>query len=346
MVKSEAKRCTKCVLSESFPNIEFDDEGVCNFCREEILFTSDDKVIERARLKVNEIVNSSKGNREYDAIICFSGGKDSTYTLMLAVKKYGLKVLSFTLDNGFLSKSAFENINRVVDFLGVDHITIRPSAKFFKPVITASVLHEVYNPKTLSRISAGCNSCISLVNITALKLAIEKETPLIIAGFTLGQIPANGVIYKNNYKFLQESREPALNKLREYAGETVDDYYCISDSLLERVKSYPYNINILCLEDISEEEIIKEIEQFGWEKPDDVDGCSSNCRLNTFNNHMHQKKFGYSPYELELSHLIKKGQLSRDDALDKILDQPEQQLKSVVKELGIDESVLNNQITK
>lgn len=340
MIQPDVKRCVTCVLSESFPGINFDENGVCGFCRDEMLFTSEEKVIERSREKINNLIATSKGKSQYDAIICYSGGKDSTYTLMLAVEKYGMKVLSFTLDNGFLSNGAIENINRVVDSLGVDHITIRPSGKFFKSVITASAMNEIYTPKTLTRISSGCNSCISLVNITALKLAIEKESPFIIAGFTLGQIPANGVMYKNNYRFLQESREPALNKLRDHVGASVDDYYCISDSLLERVTSYPYNVNLLCLEDISEEEIIEKVETLGWEKPHDVDGCSSNCRLNTFNNYIHQKKFGYSPYELELSHLIRKGQLSREAALEKIDDQPVTQLRSVIKDLGIDETDL------
>ena len=52
MIKSDSKRCKKCVLSESFPGIEFDDEGVCSFCREEILFTSDETAISRAKVKI------------------------------------------------------------------------------------------------------------------------------------------------------------------------------------------------------------------------------------------------------------------------------------------------------
>lgn len=329
-------RCTRCVLSKTFPNIEFDDNGVCNFCRDETTGAAEDKAIEKSREKLFDLISATKGKSEYDAIMCYSGGKDSSYTLMLAVKKYDLKVLSFTLDNGFLSQTAFDNINRVVDALGVDHITFKPSGVFYKSVIRASLLQDIYNPKTLMRISSGCNSCISLVNMTALKMAIEKNIPIIFAGFTLGQIPVNSMIYKNNYTFFQESREASLNKLREYVGPSVDDYYRIRPSVIDRVKSYPFNINLLCLENITEAEIIKNVETLGWTRPDDVDGCSSNCRLNTFNNRIHFKKFGYSPYELELSHLIRKGQLTRDAALEKINDQPEQQLKSLVTELEID----------
>ena len=330
------KRCARCVLSGMFPNIVFDENGVCNFCRDETSRAAENSAIEKSRVKLFDLIAANKGKSEYDALMCYSGGKDSSYTLMLAVKKYGLKVLSFTLDNGFLSKTAFDNINRVVDTLGVDHITVRPSGMFYKSIVVASLLQDIYNPKTLMRISSGCNSCISLVNITALKMAIEKNIPIIFAGFTLGQIPVNSMIYKNNYKFFQESREHSLNKLREYVGPSVDDYYCIRPSVLDQVKSYPFNINLLCLENITEEEIIKNVGTLGWMKPDDVDGCSSNCRLNTLNNYIHFKKFGYSPYELELSHLIRKGQLSRDEALEKINDQPEQQIRLLINELEMD----------
>jgi hypothetical protein len=172
--------------------------------------------------------------------------------------------------------------------------------------------------------------------MTALKYAIEKNIPFILAGFTLGQIPSNTIIYKNNYRFFQESREPVLNKLREHLGKDVDEYFGIRESLLEKVVEYPHNINLLCLEDISETEIIEKVKSIGWIPPKDVDGCSSNCRLNTFNNYIHQKRYGYNPYELELSHLIRKGKLTREEALEKLADQPEETLKSIKKELNIE----------
>ncbi len=332
------ERCCKCVLSSSFPTIAFDENGVCSFCRDEMHMPTEAATIERAQERIVELFESERGQAEYDAIMCYSGGKDSTYTLMTAVKKYNLKVLAFTLDNGFTSPAAFENIRRICDELGVDQITFAPSAKFFKPLIKVSALEEVYSPKTLVRISAICNSCISVVNNSALKLALEKEVPFILAGFTLGQIPANGIVYKNNYHFFRESREVYLERLRDSLGHAVDDYFCIKDSLLNKTKAFPYNVNLLCVEDPTEAEMFQVIAQIGWVSPRDVDGCSSNCRLNGFNNFIHQKNFRYSPYELELSHLIRKGKITREEALQKLSDtlQPEV-ITAIMKELAFSE---------
>ncbi|HLN56048.1 MAG TPA: hypothetical protein VK207_08645 [Bacteroidales bacterium] len=329
------RRCTRCVLSENFPRIKFDEKGICNFCNDELLHSTNAGQIEDAKKEIHKLFDEVRGKSDYDAILCYSGGKDSTYTLMLAVEKYNLKVLSFTLDNGFISPTAFRNIGKVVSRLGVDHITYRPSYKFMKDMFRFSSLEDIYNPKTMIRISANCNSCISIVNITAQKMAMEKGIPVILAGFTLGQIPSNTIFYKNNYEFFRESRSAILEKFRAKLGDDVRRYMEIPDSLLQR-SSFTYNVNILTLEDITENEIVNRILPLGWEKPKDVDGCSTNCMINAFNNYVHERKHGYSPYELELSHLIRKNLLSREEAIEKLYDQPEEQISGVFRELGID----------
>ncbi len=335
------KRCTCCVLSENFPKIEFDEKGVCNFCREELYHSTEKSYIDEATNAIAEMFEKERGKAEYDAIVCYSGGKDSTLTLKLAVEKYKLKVLSFTLENGFTSPEANKNIERVVAGLGIDHITFRPSKKFMRELYKVSSIYEIYNKKTLTRISANCNSCISIVNNTALKYAIEKNIPFILSGFTLGQIPLNAIYYKTNYAFLKESRQSTMDKLTDLLGDDVHKYMGISDRVIEQVKTYPVNINILCLESYTEKEIVDEILPLGWVPPKDVDGCSSNCRLNAFNNYVHEKKYGYSPYELELSHLIRKNLLSREEALHKLIDQPMDQIRYAMKDLQIDESQLS-----
>ncbi len=340
MEQLKVQRCTKCILSVNFPRIKFDEHGVCNFCNNELLHTTEKDNIDQATKEVVKLFEQKRGLSEYDAIVCYSGGKDSTYTLKLAVEKYGLKILSFTLDNGFISPVAFTNIDKVVKALGIDHYTFKPSYKFMKGLYRFSSLENIYNPKSLTRISANCNSCISIVNIVSLKIALEKKIPFILAGFTLGQIPSNTIYYQNNYEFFKESRKPVLDKLKSELGNDVSKYLEISDDLIRNTEHYPHNINLLCMEDITENEIVQQILPLGWVKPADVDGCSTNCRINSFNNYVHIKRYGYSPYELELSHLIRKNLLDREEALAKLFDQPIDQIKYAMAELKIDDSML------
>jgi hypothetical protein len=333
---TEQTRCTNCILSSAFPRIEFDANGVCNFCLNKAQYITEEHSIESARKDISALFESIKGTSPYDAVMCYSGGKDSTYTLMAAVKDYGLKVLSYTLDNSYISKAAQDNIDNVTSKLGVDHFAWKPSSQFFRDLVKASALYKIYPPSTLTRISAVCQSCITLVSISALRLCLEKDIPIVLAGFTIGQIPVNSIYYRLNYHFLMESREPSLRKLREHIGPRIDDYFLIRESLLARVRAFPYQVNLLCLENPTEAEILDRINKVGWIAPQDVDGCSSNCRLNMFNNYIHLKNQGYNPYELELSHLIRKKKLTREQALEKIRAQGDMGvIREIYNDIGI-----------
>jgi hypothetical protein len=294
---------------------------------------AENDAIDQARARIAELFADRPNGRQYDALVCLSGGKDSTYTLIQAVRKYGLRTLAFTFDNGFLSEFALENIRGAVDVLSVDHLMMRPSAESMKAIIRASALHQIYAPRTLTRISAVCNSCITMVNTMAVSLALEKAIPFVIAGFTLGQIPSNAVAYRPNYRFIQESREKAVEALEKHAGKSVKDYFFVREELLSLPS--PWHINLLCLESLSEDRIIEEVMKIGWRQPNDVDGCSSNCRLNAFNNYAHEMAYGYNPYELELSHLVRKNLLTREQALEKLNDRADPQLHAILSELEL-----------
>jgi hypothetical protein len=330
------KRCVKCILSSSFPGIRFDGEGVCNFCTDEIIEKTSDSAIAAAAVEARALIERVRGKKDYDAIVCYSGGKDSTYTLMKAVREYDLRVLSFTLDNGFLSPLALRNINTVVERLAVDHIFFKPSKELYAGIIRTSLTKPLYARSTARRISAGCQSCISIVNNMALKIAMEKDIPLILAGFTLGQIPTDSILFRNNYEFLRDSRSRSLEILRNEVGEGVLRYFTVPQETLDRVKDYPHTVNLLVIDGAGERDILKAIAPLGWEQPRDVDGCSSNCTLNVLNNYAHERQYRFNPYELELSHLVRKGQLDRAEALSKILDQSPQQLAVVMQALGLE----------
>lgn len=332
------ERCTQCVISAGFPRIEFDDEGVCSFCRNRAFYVAEKDAIDQARVQVGELFSGRPQGMRYDALVCLSGGKDSTYTLMLAVRKYGLRTLAFTFDNGFLSELAFDNIRSAVNALAVDHIMLRPSSDTMKAIVRVSALHRIYAPKTLIRISAVCNSCITMINTAAVSLALENGIPFVVAGFTLGQIPSNAVAYRLNYRFIQESRKNAVEALEKNTGRPVTDYFRIREELLNLPS--PWHVNLLCLESLSEDRIVEEVIKIGWRQPHDVDGCSSNCRLNAFNNHAHETAYGYNPYELELSHLVRKNLLTREQALKKLHDKSGPQLDAILAELGMSRSDL------
>jgi N-acetyl sugar amidotransferase len=107
--------------------IVFDENGICDHC---LTFDSDikpfwhpnDQGIANFQSTVDAIKKEGKG-KEFDCIIGMSGGIDSSYLVYLAKEKLGLRPLVFHVDAGWNSQQAVHNIEQIVDRLGLDLYT-------------------------------------------------------------------------------------------------------------------------------------------------------------------------------------------------------------------------------
>lgn len=117
--------CSRCVMDTSDPEIVFDADGVCNHCKlheERVALSPASKPDASAQLDevLSRIKQSARG--EYDCIIGLSGGVDSSYLAVQAVR-LGLRPLAVHFDNGWNSELAVENIEKLVKGLGLDLMT-------------------------------------------------------------------------------------------------------------------------------------------------------------------------------------------------------------------------------
>lgn len=119
--------CTNCVMDTSDSAIEFDATGVCDHCRSfkrdvAPYWHPDDKGKAIFRGMVEKIRESGKG-KPFDSIIGLSGGLDSSYLLHLAVTEFGMRPLVFHVDGGWNTDIAVNNIQMLVEKLGLDLYT-------------------------------------------------------------------------------------------------------------------------------------------------------------------------------------------------------------------------------
>ena len=119
--------CSNCVMDTTDSAITFDDKGVCDHCR--TFFTkvlpnwhTDERGERELRAMVEQIKASGKG-KDFDCIIGMSGGIDSSYVTYLAKEKLDLRPLVFHVDAGWNSQIAVNNIEKLVDKLGLDLYT-------------------------------------------------------------------------------------------------------------------------------------------------------------------------------------------------------------------------------
>lgn len=136
------KRCTKCILPETFPFISFDDQGVCNYC-------NNHKKKEKPQ-NVDELINFLEPYRRskgYEAVVPFSGGRDSSYSVHLLKKELGLNIVTYTYDWGMVTDLARRNIARMCGDLGVENIIVAADVKWKRNNIKSNLTAWLKNPQ-------------------------------------------------------------------------------------------------------------------------------------------------------------------------------------------------------
>lgn len=79
------KRCARCGLPETHETIAFDLRGVCSICNQHTVKTNTVDWVSNKKL-LDSLIEEYRGQNEYDCIVPFSGGKDSTWTLYYLIK--------------------------------------------------------------------------------------------------------------------------------------------------------------------------------------------------------------------------------------------------------------------
>ena len=167
----EPRRCTRCLLLETHDTIVFDEQGVCNICRN--AEHRQQRIDWPAReQEFRAILDEYRGKHAYDCIIPFSGGKDSTFTAWALVERYGLKPLVVCFDHGFMRPTVLANTERTIRRLGVDFLKFRASWKIVRRLMLES----------LRRKGDFCWHCHTGIFSFPMQMALKFQVPLVVWG--------------------------------------------------------------------------------------------------------------------------------------------------------------------
>ncbi len=304
-MNTDLKTCKHCLLHENVHGVSFNDDGLCNLCSDYKSFkpygeTNLVEIFEKARKK----------KRVYDALVPISGGKDSMYILYLAVKKYGLKVLTYTFDNGFMSEIAIKNINNAIKKYNVDHKWYRFDEK---------LIYELYRT---SLINSGeiCGICGIGIEAATLKISETWHTPLILLGHTPTE--DNSFTSENIYDTVR--MKAILNGNPRITKEDINRFLIypnrnyISNYIYTRLgrfgkKVFPmYYINLPTEKEMAET-LVKEMD---WEEKRGSEYTRHfDCIAEPFTNFIRDKRLGYSRLICHLSNLIRTKEFTREKAM-------------------------------
>lgn len=220
----ELQRCSNCCVVETQDGIRFDENGVCNVCKEIKIKKEEIDWQERDRM-LRKLLEKYRGQVQYDCIVPFSGGKDSTYTLLKLVRDYRLKPLVVNFDHGFYRPNMLENNIRTFKQLGVDVVRFTPSQRIIKKLMLES----------LKRKGDFCWHCHTGVYAYPMQIAVKFKIPLVL----WGQPNAEYGSYGYTYHEIEEVTEETFNRYINL-GITAEDMLGMLDNSVEMRDLEPF----------------------------------------------------------------------------------------------------------
>ena len=164
-------RCTRCVMPETAESLTFDEEGTCSVCHQ-IEYKQQQIDWEERDREFDRLLDDIRGQYDYDCIVPFSGGKDSTFTLWYLVTQKKLKPLVVRFDHGFMRTTVNENNIRTFRTLGVDVHNFTPNWQVVKKLMFES----------LRRRGDFCWHCHTGIFAYPMWVSIWQNVPLLIWG--------------------------------------------------------------------------------------------------------------------------------------------------------------------
>jgi len=204
------KRCNKCGLPETYETIEFNNEGVCNICTQNV-YKREKIDWDSREAMFGDIIEEYRGKYDYDCIVPFSGGKDSTYTLWKLVTHYKVKPLVVQFNHGFMRPTLNENNIKTFKKLGVDVVSFTPNWKIVKRLMLEALVRK----------GDFCWHCHTGIFSYPMHIAIKYNVPLIIWGEPSSEYTA---YYDYKDDEIEQVDETRFNRFVNL-GITAEDMY-------------------------------------------------------------------------------------------------------------------------
>lgn len=208
------RRCVKCNLPETYETIEFDAKGVCNICRGAEHKQQAIDWEERKHL-LDRLIEKYRGKSDYDCIVPFSGGKDSTFQLYYLMTEYKLKPLVVRFNHGFMRQVVEENNRRTFKKLGVDVLEFTPNWKIVKRLMFESFVRK----------TDFCWHCHTGIYSYPLRVALAYRVPLVFWGEPQSEITAYYDYLNDEIEYEDDKK---FNMLRTL-GITAEDMHGMID---------------------------------------------------------------------------------------------------------------------
>lgn len=328
------QRCTRCVMDTTDSKITFDENGVCDHCRNydkniKPFWRPQENRYDELEKWAQKIRKEGEG-KDYDCILGLSGGADSSYLAYIAKEVMHLRPLAFVVDTGWNLNVAVENIEKIVKGLDLDmytHVVNWKEMSDLQLAFFKSSISSCDAPQDQAIFAAMYNYCAKH-HIKYILTGSNNSTEFIR--------PPVEWIYLNDIVMLKDiSKKFGKVKLKDYPMCGILKHKIFYRCVLGQQRFYPLDYVVYDKE--KAQDFLHE--KYGWTKYENKH--YENVFTRFFEGYYLPHKFGFDTRKNVLSNQILAGTITREEAL-KILetppydiDQMEQDKEYIAKKMGI-----------
>ena len=335
------RRCKKCILPETMPFIEFDENGICNYCK------TYKKIEYKGVGELNNWREKYEKNQENKSMVAFSGGRDSSYGLHYFVKEMGIKPIAYCYDWGMVTDLARRNQSRMCSQLGIEFVLISADIKKKRDNIRNNVLAWLKQPVLgmIPLFMAGDKHYFYYANKLCrdyhLQHVLLASNPYETTYFKTGFCGVKPDILNKVYNGLAVERLSEKNMIKLalfYGRQFIGNTKYINSSVLDTISAacsfyvIPHNyfrlFDYIPWEEKNLERVLKD--EYDWECANDTE---STWRIGDgtapFYNYIYCQVAGFTENDTFRSNQIREGMITREEALQLVYRDNEPRFESL-----------------
>lgn len=368
--------CSKCIIPDSYPGAEFED-GVCVLCRKHEKSPHINKNY-KSEETLRALLTSGK-SRKYHCLVPLSGGKDSSYTLLHVARNMGLNPLAMHYDSGFIDEKTKTNIDKLCSSLSVDLVIAQASPYREKMLRESFAAARYSDFRGIAGIGGICINCENNIRAFAIQTARAHDIPFMVWGSTDFEDAPDSFLKEQQKSFKQGFGELThtfgLKRMKRIYEGMVGDYrvlkyfwhlpfmsHCAKHFYYKMRDNWQMNppgrfsrldpfvevtfkgtgLDVIYLFEYIQytpfEHIAALQKEAGWEMLDGKE-TRQDCLLHHLANYRGFRKNGITNDGFFYSVLVRDGQLSRDEALQKeerASRDLKKNVRSVLTRIGVD----------
>ena len=305
--------CTKTIMDTTDPTIVFNEKGESDYYTNfkeniEPNWHTDDRGYEEL-MKIADKIKKTSKNKDFDCIIGLSGGLDSSYAAYIAKEVMGIRPLIFHVDAGWNTDKAVGNIEKIIHGLNLDLYTEVINWEEMKDLQTSFLKSQIADqdlPQDYAFFS-GLYKFAKKNKINYVLTGGNFSTECCREPEEWGGFPGIDVTLVKDIH-----RKFGKRPLKTFPLVDILSYKIYYKYVLGMEVFKPLNLVPYIKKDA--EQLLQE--KFGWEPFQHKHHESRFTRF--YEDYWLPRKFGYQKRKAHFSSLILTGQMTREEALERV----------------------------